>query len=105
MAGLTQQEIDSLILCEKQIIEPPKKNMASKNRSLRNDMKLSSVDRVSFFTVFMRISEFFPDDFTIGLIFNSLKGKIIYYSDVMVHMENPFKKTSQTTHIMIIMNI
>lgn len=75
MLGLDYQTIIDLIACPKRIVEPPKKDMILKNRSYRNDMKLVSFDNKKSFNVFMRISEDFPDDFSIGLIYSSPEGK------------------------------
>ena len=75
MPGLNEETINKLIVCEKKIFEAPKRNMTSKNRSLRNDMKLISTDLLYNFSVFMRISEDFPEDFSIGLVFISAEGK------------------------------
>jgi len=76
MPGFDYQTITDLITCPKRIVEPPKKTMTLKNRSFRNDMKLVSFDEEKSFYVFMRISEDFPDDFSIGLIYSSPEGKI-----------------------------
>ena len=75
MAGLDQGIIEKLLSCEKCVIEAPKKNMQLKNRSYRNDMKVASIDLKYNFSVFMRISEDFPEDFSIGLIYLDENGK------------------------------
>lgn len=75
MAGLDQNEIQMLIECEKMVTEAPKKNMQLKNRSFRNDMQVFSTDQKYKFSVFMRISEDFPEDFSVGLIYCAENGK------------------------------
>lgn len=58
--------LDELIGCPKRIVDPPKKTMISLSGSLRNGMKVSC-EQGRHFTVFMRISEAFAEDFSIGL--------------------------------------
>ncbi|MBI4725660.1 hypothetical protein HY768_00280 [candidate division TA06 bacterium] len=72
---LTQSFLDSLIICPKEIIEPPKKEMQLLNGSWRNSMKLKSKDGKHEFTVFMRKNEAFEEDFSIGLVYHT-KEKI-----------------------------
>ncbi|GAB1431734.1 hypothetical protein MASR2M29_03590 [Spirochaetota bacterium] len=75
MNGLNENEIYLLISCKKKTNEAPKKNMQLKNRSYRNDMKIESIDNKHKFSVFMRCSEDFPEDFSIGLIYLAETGK------------------------------
>ena len=63
----TQEEIDDLIASPKLIVEPPKKEFRSDRGHKRNGMTLQSVDGKTDFTVFMRINEDFPENFSIGL--------------------------------------
>jgi len=63
----TREELDSLIACAKVIAEPPRKEMRSDRGHRRNDMRLSSQNGDHEFSVFMRINETFPENFTIGL--------------------------------------
>lgn len=72
---LTQSFLDSLIVCPKEIIEPPKKEMQLLNGAWRNSMKLKSKDGEHEFTVFMRKNEAFEEDFSIGLVYHT-KEKI-----------------------------
>lgn len=73
MRTYTDKEIEQLINCEKRIVQPPKKKMKSEGGHARNDMKLVSDDGHSF-SVFMRASNFFPENFTIGLKINAPDG-------------------------------
>ena len=67
MKKYEQKEIDLLIGCEKEIVEPPKKEMKSERGSKRNSMKLQSKKGDAVFRVFMRQSTAFDEDFSIGL--------------------------------------
>ena len=63
----TDAQLDALIACEKQVKEAPRKEMKSERGYLRNDMALESPDGKHRFRVFMRQSEEFPENFSIGL--------------------------------------
>jgi hypothetical protein len=63
----SQDEIDDLISCPKVIIEPPKKEMRSERGTRRNNMELRSAEGDLEFSVFMRINEDFPENFSVGL--------------------------------------
>ena len=67
MKKYSQEEIKELVDCPKRIITPPRKEMKSERGSLRNDMELESMDGSVGFSVFMRINERFPENFSIGL--------------------------------------
>lgn len=67
MKEYEQKEIDLLIKCEKEIVEPPRKEMKIERGSKRNSMKLKSRKGDCFFRVFMRQSVTFPEEFSIGL--------------------------------------
>lgn len=69
MKKYSQEEIEELIACPKKIAEPPRKEMKAERGSLRNDMELESLDGTMGFSVFMRINEGFPENFSIGLNF------------------------------------
>lgn len=75
MAGLDRTQIENLVTCPKYIIEAPKKSMQLKNRHHRNDMKLESEDSRYKFIAFFRISEDFPEDFSVGLTYLCDDGK------------------------------
>ena len=67
MKQYTQNELDDLISCEKEIYDPPKQDMREERGSRRNNMGLRSLDGSREFSVFMRINEDFPENFSIGL--------------------------------------
>ena len=58
--------LDELVACPKQIIQPPKKAMTTVNGSQRNGMRVVCAKGRQF-SVFMRISEEFNENFSIGL--------------------------------------
>jgi len=68
MKTYTEEEITQLIECAKFVAELPKKAMVSKSGHRRNDMRLRSEDGELDFTVFIRVSCAFPENFSIGLV-------------------------------------
>jgi hypothetical protein len=66
----TQEEIENLIRCPKVFPEPIKTGMRLERGHQRNDMRLLSQDGVNAFSVFIRINESFPENFSIGLVFH-----------------------------------
>lgn len=67
MKKYSQKEIEEFVSCHKRITTPPRKELKSERGSLRNDMDLESMDGNVGFSVFMRINERFPENFSIGL--------------------------------------
>lgn len=74
MAILSNQEIDHLLSCPKQVTVPPKKEMKVVNKSFRNEFELTSVDGAHSFSVFLRMNCRFPENFSIGLDYHSPEG-------------------------------
>lgn len=72
----TQEVLDDLIGCRKTITDPPKKNLSSLYGHKRNGFKAKCEDGRQF-TVFIRISEKFEENFSIGLKFDSPEGESI----------------------------
>ena len=70
MKTWTQTELDELISCPKQVVEPPRKEMRSERGHQRNDMTLASLNGEQRFSVFIRINERFPENFSVGLIYD-----------------------------------
>ena len=60
---LSDQEIERLIQCPKEIIDLPKKEMLLANGYWRNDMRLQSTDGEHDYSVFMRKNEDFEENF------------------------------------------
>ncbi len=76
VAAYNDNDIKALIGCAKDISEPPKKDMRLVGADWRNEMKLvASNDAAGEFTVFMRQSEDFPENFSIGLVFHPNDGR------------------------------
>jgi hypothetical protein len=69
MKDYTKEELEDLIGCRKQIIEPPKKEMVIDRGYSRNGMRLQSQDGNHDFEVFIRINDDFEENFSIGLIY------------------------------------
>ena len=65
-----QTELDELISCPKQVVDPPRKEMRSERGHQRNDMTACSQEGKRRFSVFMRVNERFPENFSIGLIYD-----------------------------------
>ena len=70
----TQKDIDALISCAKNISDPPKRDLRLVGAHLRKDMKLVGVNVDGEFSVFFRRSEDFPENFSIGLIYDPKDG-------------------------------
>jgi len=64
---LSDEEIQFLISCPKKITSPPKQKNILSQGHYRNGMELYSEDGEHRFTVFMRVSEAFEENFSIGL--------------------------------------
>lgn len=61
--------IADLIGCPKTIAQGPSKEMRVEQGTRRNGMKLLSADGERAYTVFMRVNDAFPENFSIGLVF------------------------------------
>ena len=76
MAGFTQSEIDALVSCPKGVSDPPKRTMRLDGSHWRNDAGLLATDgTVGEFGVFMRRSEDFPENFSVGLKYRPGDGR------------------------------
>lgn len=49
MRNYSQEEIDYLLSCRKEIVSPPRKSFKLERGSFRNDFKMESVDGKHFF--------------------------------------------------------
>lgn len=67
MRTYTQSELDELLRCPKVVSEPPRKDMKLEGGHKRNDMGVRSKDGKLKFSVFMRVNEALPENFSIGL--------------------------------------
>jgi len=91
----TQGQLDELVSCRKEIIEPPKKNLVTLRGSRRNDFK-AQCEQGRRFSIFMRINEAFEEDFSIGLMYEPLGDDAVTllrcngpHGDVLVSVANP----------------
>lgn len=69
MRTFTDEELTALINCPKQISEAPRREMRVDGKMKRNDMTVKSTDGKHAFRVFMRQSDEFPENFSVGLIY------------------------------------
>jgi len=67
---LSDSFINQLIACSKVITTSPRKEMITDRQHLKNDMKVCSKDGQYNFSVFMRKSDIFEENFSIGLIYH-----------------------------------
>jgi hypothetical protein len=92
--NFTNDVIEQLITCSKTMIDPPSKEFKEENRHRRKDMRLQDVDnKVNQFSVFMRQSLEFDEDFSIGLVYFSSEGKritLIRYNGQHEQSNDPF---------------
>lgn len=70
MRTYTQSELDELIGCPKVVVQPPKREMKLERGSRRNDMEVESREGKRKFSVFMRVNEALPENFSIGLMYH-----------------------------------
>jgi hypothetical protein len=64
----TDGELEALITCPKQVVDAPRREMRLDGKMKRNDMTLKSADGKLSFRVFMRQSDEFPENFSVGLM-------------------------------------
>jgi hypothetical protein len=76
VATYDQAEIDALLRCPKTITDPPKRSTKLVNADYRNDMRLIASNGIGGeFAVFMRQSEDFPENFSVGLVYHPNDGR------------------------------
>lgn len=64
---ITNEFIQELITCKKVVKKADRKNMIQENRSLRNNIQLTSADGKYEYVLFLRQSCEFLEDFSVGL--------------------------------------
>lgn len=69
MRTFTDAELAALIACSKQVLNPPRREMRLEGKMKRNDMTLQSAEGKHSFRVFLRQSDEFPENFSIGLMY------------------------------------
>jgi hypothetical protein len=77
MEQLKNADIERLLGSGKVITEGSKKGMTLRSGSLRNDLKLETTDGKDRFSAFIRVSESFVEDFSIGIDYITDEGKHI----------------------------
>jgi hypothetical protein len=76
MAPFTQADVDQLITCAKEISEAPARELKLEGAHWRNDAKLVASDGTKgSFSMFLRRSEDFPENFSIGLTYSPNDGR------------------------------
>ena len=70
----TEQEITNLIRCPKKVLEAPRREMKAVDGFRRNDLSLIAEGVPGYFYVFMRQTEDFPENFSIGLRYDTKDG-------------------------------
>lgn len=70
MRTFTDEELEELIACAKRVKNPPRREMRLEGKMKRNDMTLRSADGKHNFDAFMRQSEEFQENFSIGLTYH-----------------------------------
>jgi hypothetical protein len=84
VAAYSEDQIKELIACPKTVSDPPKKEMRLFGADWRNDMTLTATNGTEGeFSVFMRKSEDFPENFSIGLKYQPNDGE-----DVRISVES-----------------
>lgn len=86
---------DCLITVDKRILRSERKRMWRENRHFRNNFELISMDDTLRFRVFLRYSEEFVEDFSIGLIWlNAIKVLSVPKSVVLLRCQGPHDGSS-----------
>ncbi len=71
----TNEFINELITCEKQIIEPPSKDFKEERGHLKKTFTLKSIDGKFQFNAFIRYNSKFKENFSVGLDYNPKEEK------------------------------
>ena len=69
MRTFTDDELAALITCPKQVVDAPRREMRLDGKMKRNDMTLKSTDGKHLFRAFLRQSDEFPENFSVGLMY------------------------------------
>jgi hypothetical protein len=76
VAKFTQSEIDGLIACPKTVDSPPSKAPVREGAHWRNGAGLIATDDTKgIFSMYLRKSAFFEENFSVGLIYSSNDGR------------------------------
>ena len=102
---MKNDEIQSLISCQKVITEKPKKAFAVRQGSEHNDFKLMDLDTNELnFRVFLRKNTKFPENFSVGLEYTVQSSeddiKLVRFNGVHKHSNNIINEEKfETFHI------
>lgn len=87
---LTEDFIQDLIVCPKKAVKAERKRMLSVNRSLRNRVALISLDGSYTYDLFLRQSEDFLEDFSVGLIWTNADKHIgVNKQIILIRLQGP----------------
>ena len=87
---ITEQLINELITCPKKAVQANRKRMIPVNRSLRNKIAIVSMDGSYTYDLFLRQSEEFMEDFSVGLIWtNAAKYIGISKEIILIRYQGP----------------
>jgi hypothetical protein len=93
-----EEEIMKLIFCPKTVLDAPKREMKVVDGFRRNDMTLLSDGVSGQFYVFMRQTEDFPENFSVGLRYDPRDGS----GDIILIRCNgphgPYNESADQTH-------
>lgn len=73
----TDELIEKLLTCQKEIVQPPAKPRLERG-NYRINFELQSIDKEFFFKAFGRCNEAFPENFSVGLVYNPKREKGSY---------------------------
>lgn len=87
---ITEELINELITCPKNVVKADRKRMQLVNRSLRNKVSLISTDGNYTYDLFLRQSEEFVEDFSVGLIWtNAYKYIDVNKEIILIRFQGP----------------
>ncbi len=87
---ITEKLINELITCSKKAIKADRKRMVNINRSFRNKIALCSIEGEYTFDLFLRQSEAFIEDFSVGLIWtNAAQYSDIAKDIILIRFQGP----------------
>ena len=82
--------LHNLITCKKKAVRADRKRMTLVNRNYRNDISVISLDNKYQFKMFLRYSDVFSEDFSVGLIWtNSEKFSDVSKPILLIRYQGP----------------
>lgn len=87
---ITDEYLQEIISCPKRAIKADRRKMALENRHYKNKLDLLSIDKKYTFKMFMRRSDEFIEDFSVGLIWTNPQKYIdISKNIIMLRCQGP----------------